>query len=466
MKSATCLFSLKSVAKFAKVCYTVAMTSWKTLVDKKICVALSGGADSVALLHYLFTEQKAKGYFLSAVHCEHGIRGEESLEDMRFVQELCARLSIPLYLFSEDCPARAKREKQSLETAARAFRQECFFALIQEGKADFIATAHHQNDEAETVLFRIARGSSLTGMVAMKPQDGVFLRPFLNRSKQEILRYIQENHLAYREDYTNQQTDATRNKLRLEILPKLEEAVAGATANIARFASLAAADDELLYRLSGELLTETPTGYEVAFSVEKPLFTRACLTAMKGLGVTKDYTALHLSALYDLQGSERGARLNLPSGVLAERTERGIALFLNSEEEFLPQAAAIPFTEEGFDGGRYEVKLSNAPVEEEKTGWKVLRVDGDKLPKTAYFRFRREGDEMTVFGGGTKSLKKLFNEKKIPPKERGYLPLIAEESGRVYAVCGVEISDSVKVDENTKNLLYIVTKEKQNGKAR
>ena len=166
----------------------------------KICVAVSGGSDSVALLHYLNALKKENGYSLSAVHCEHGIRGADSLADMQFVKSLCEEWGVELYVFQEDCPARAKREKESLETAARNFRYQSFRTLIREGKADFIATAHHKNDEAETVLFRLARGTSLGGMSAMKEENGYLLRPFLKWSKKDIHAYIQEHGLSFCED--------------------------------------------------------------------------------------------------------------------------------------------------------------------------------------------------------------------------------------------------------------------------
>ncbi len=444
------------------MCYTNNMLAWKEFENKRICVAVSGGADSVALLHFLLAQKGEYGYRLSAVHCEHGIRGEESLEDMRFVQSLCKAWAIPLYLFQENCLERAKADKVSLETAARDFRYECFSLLIERGEADFIAVAHHQDDEVETVLFRMARGTSPTGMVAMKEQNGSFLRPFLGWKKEEILRYIKQNGLQYRTDSTNLEKEATRNKLRLDILPKLEEAVPSAAENILRFARLAAEDDELLYEMSASLLTQEKEGGTVAFCDKKPLFSRACLTALKGLGVEKDYTATHLNALFDLQTLSRGARVDLPKNIRAEKTEKGIYIAPVGKEEFLPLAAEKPFDESGFDGGRYEVNVSLFPDKECGEGWKTLRLDRGKLPKTAVFRFRREGDEIRRFGGGRKSLKKFFNEEKIPPQERGYLPLIAEEkSGVVYAVCGVEISEDVKVDERTKKVLYITIRKKE-----
>ncbi len=437
------------------------MFSWKEYRGKRICVAVSGGEDSVALLHYLKTREAAEGYTLFAVHCEHGIRGEESLKDMRFVVDLCEKLNVPLYTFSGNCPQRAEREKVSLETAARNFRRESFASLINENKVDFIATAHHQNDEAETVLFRIARGASLTGMVAIKEKSGYYIRPFLQWSKREISQYISECGLSFRLDKTNLQTDATRNKIRLEILPKLEEAVGGAVGNIARFATLAAEDDELLYALSEKLLVEERGVVTVAFSDKKPLFTRACLSAMKSLGVVKDYERSHLNGLFVLQNSERGASLSLPQGLRAEKTEKGIAFFYPTEEKFLSKPEETPFTLQGFDGGRYEVSVSFVPPKIVDGEWKTLKIDGDKLPNTAKFRFRKKGDEIQSFGG-RKTLKKFFNEKKIPPKERDFLPLIADEGGEVYAVCGVELSQRIKLDETTRRVLYITIRKKEN----
>ena len=137
------------------------MMNLSVLSNKKLCVAVSGGVDSVSLLHYLKAQEKNFGYILSAVHCEHGIRGEESLADAEFTKQLCQEWDVPLFMYREDCPARAKRDKESLETAARNFRLEVFSSILNAGKADFIATAHHKNDDAETVLFRLVRTSRM-----------------------------------------------------------------------------------------------------------------------------------------------------------------------------------------------------------------------------------------------------------------------------------------------------------------
>lgn len=426
--------------------------------DKKICVATSGGMDSTALLHFLKSQERSCGYILSAVHCEHGIRGDESEEDMRFVQGLCKEWDVPLHIYREDCPKKAAREKTSLETAARDFRRACFLRLIDEGEADLIATAHHVSDEAETVLFRIARGTSLSGASGMKEKDGCFIRPFLTWTKADIAAYVEKNGLAYRIDSTNLQTQATRNKLRLQVFPALKEAIPSAEENFARFARLAAEDDEFLQRESDKLVSYEGETVRVAFCKEKPLFRRACLTALKALGVARDYTFLHLESAFSLQESERGAKLSMPQGVEVEKTGAGLVFFRLEKGEDAPikKDLVAPFDERGFEGGMYAVNVSDTPLDEKENAWKTLRIDGDRLPKDTVFRFRREGDEIEKFGGGKKSLKKFFNEKKIPPKQRAYLPLIAEENGRnVYVVCGVEIADSVKVTKETERTLYI-----------
>jgi tRNA(Ile)-lysidine synthase len=264
-------------------------------------------------------------------------------------------------------------------------------------------------------------------------------------------------------DKTNLELDATRNKICLDILPKLEEYIPGATANIARFAMLAGEDDELLCELAKELLEETEEKFFVHFCDKKPLFTRAVLMALKALGLHKDYTSVHLDAAFYLQQSERGATLDLPQNICAEKQVGGIYLYCKKEEYYPPLSGQMPFSLEGFDGGRYEVIVSNDPSMHSEEGWKTLRLDKEKLPQNAVFRFRKEGDKIKAYGGDTKTLKKLLNERKIPVHERAYLPLIADkDEAIVYAVCGVEISENIKVDEGTKEALYIAIRKRGN----
>ena len=415
------------------------------LKNKRICAAVSGGVDSIVLLRILKEKEIEYGYTLSAVNFEHGIRGEESVGDTLFVKSECEKLGVPLFLFAENCVLRAEKEKVSLETAARNFRQEGYYKLLAEGKVDYIATAHHQNDEAETVLFRILRGSSLTGAVGIEAQTNGFIRPLLSVSKKEILRYAKEHDISYREDKTNNERIATRNVLRLDILPALEALVPGAVSNIARFATLAKEDDEFLYQLSKELIVRQKGKPYVCFSQEKVLFRRACLTVMKELGVEKDYTATHLEDLVSLQDLALGAKVTLPKGVEARKEEEGIAFYKKEDETMF--LGEVPFQIGEYQVGNFTVNVSFTPLD------KALRFDLDKLPKDCFWRMRREGDRFTKFGGGTKSVKDYLIDKKIPVYERG-MPLLV--SGKdVLLISGVEISDKIKVSEETKRTVWV-----------
>ncbi len=444
------------------------MMDLEKYAKKNICVAVSGGMDSISLLHYLKMRENEYEYTLSAVHCEHGIRGEESVSDWKFVQKTCEKWNIPVFFFFEDCPKRAKEKKESLETTARNFRYESFAKLINEQKADYIATAHHLDDDAETVLFRLCRGTSLTGVQGISQKKGYVLRPFLDWTRKDIEEYVKKNGIEFCVDSTNLEKDATRNILRLDVLPTLEQALPSSSKNLVRFAKLAGEDDALLYEYAETLLDYRFEGekeeIEVAFCDKKPIFRRACLIAMKYLGVEKDYTFAHLESLYYLQRLERGSLLSLPKNIQAKKTSSGVLFFEKTEGDFKEKNSPQKFNENGFDGGRYEVKCSFAPIKEENSSYKILKMDVDKIPQNALFRFREEGDEIDRFGGGRKSLKKFFNEEKIEVEEREYIPLIADEKGEVYVVCGVEISEKVKVDDESKRVLYISLQKKKEKK--
>jgi tRNA(Ile)-lysidine synthase len=435
------------------------MMNLSGFAGKRICAAVSGGADSTAMLHMLKEAAQKDGFVLQAVNCEHGIRGENSLADTRFVQELCAKWEIPLFCFSADCPKEAKEDKVSLETAARAFRYRSFQTLLKEGKTDYIALAHHADDEAETVLFRLCRGASLSGAKGMGFSCGAFLRPLLDMTKTEILSYVREHGLPYREDETNFALDATRNKLRLQVLPLLNEAIPAASASLTRFARLAAEDDELLYALSDELVVRQEDEISVLFSEKKPLFCRACLTAMKEKGIEKDYTSVHLESLFALQKLQTGSKISLLNGVEAVKGYDRIYFSRRAEDKISYEQTdlELPFGFGKFDMGRYLITVSLQPLDEAETSLKTLVIDAERIPDTAVFRFKREGDVFDKFGGGgSKSLKKYLIDKKIPLLERAFLPLLAEREGNtVYAICGVEIADRVKITPATKRRTYM-----------
>ena len=437
-----------------------------------LAVAVSGGRDSVALLHYLHKNAEEAHISLSALTCCHGIRPSAEA-DAAFVEELCKAWGVPLTVFRADVPARAKQSGRNLEEEGRMFRRECYQTML-DGGADAVLTAHHRDDYAETVLFRLARGTSLRGLDVFPAQNGL-LRPLLGVTRARIDEYIQENALLFREDETNADVAFSRNRIRHEVLPALERAVPGAKENLVRFAERAVRDDAFLQELA--LREVRGEGEKRVFvSLPEPVFFRACLAAMKALGLTRDYTESNLQELKKLAAAQAGRFTRLPCGITVYR-EGADLVFLPQEEgaEEAHKARELPFflgRKEAF-GGVLEVGegdfgaggqtkttgeptkttgeppfLRGEPPELPKACGRVLKVDLAAVPEGAVWRTRREGDTFLPCNGHQKSLKKFLTEKKIPARVGRELPVLAEGS-EVLCIAGVELSERIKRTQKT-----------------
>ena len=422
--------------------------------NKRICVAVSGGKDSMALLHYLNAHAKEFGITLSALNCDHGIRGEASERDSAFVAAYCGGNGIKLYSF--------KRENGGLtnENTARIWRWNCYNSVLSQGKANFIATAHHLNDNAETVLFNLARGTALSGMMGITdlPVLG-FIRPLIGCTREEIDEYIEVNKIPFVTDESNFTDDYTRNKIRHNVLPALEDAVHGAAGNIYRFSRLAAEDEEYFDRQVGRILVRRPTyGYLIKPCAERVIFRRAAHKIIAESYQKKDYTAEHFNRLFELQSAQNGKKFEF-LGLIAIKEEGGIAIADGTEIAF--ESEGMPF----FENLRcdrimkYSGRIACAEYAENAddtleilsavSPLKTLKFDLGKIPESAVIRFKRAGDKFIKFGGGTKSLSDYLTDKKVPQSVRATLPLVCDGSD-VLIVGGVEISDKIKVDEGTK----------------
>lgn len=440
-----------------------------------LAVAVSGGRDSVALLHYLHKNAEEAHISLSALTCCHGIRPSAEA-DVAFVEELCRAWGVPLTVFRADVPARAKQSGRNLEEEGRLFRRECYQTML-DGGADAVLTAHHRDDYAETVLFRLARGTSLQGLDVFPAQKGL-LRPLLSVTRARIDEYIKENALPFREDETNADVALSRNRIRHEVLPALERAVLGAKENLVRFAERAVRDDAFLQALA---LREVRGEGEKRVSVDlpEPVFFRACLAAMKALGLTRDYTESNLKELQKLASAQAGRFTRLPCGITVYR-EGADLVFLpgRKDAEGADKAQELPFflgRQEAFGGvlevgegdfGEDEADRGEAGEQpflrgeppflrgEQTTGeqpkacGRVLYVDLAAVPEGAVWRTRREGDAFLPCGGHQKSLKKFLTEKKIPARVGRELPVLAEGS-EVLCIAGVELSDRIKRTQET-----------------
>lgn len=436
----------RTIANCIKTWYNIFMKELCPLQlyrGMRICVALSGGRDSVALVHYLHTYAEQFAITVSALTCEHGIRGESSLRDLDFVKTFCAERGIPLRVFQADIPARAKAHKRGVEEEGRIFRYECFSTLLEEGEADAVATAHHKDDFAETVLFRLARGTSSAGLCAIAERKGI-IRPFLSVTRRQIDDYINENNLPYVEDESNADVRYSRNAIRKEVLPALERAVNGAAENLLSYALRAGEDDKYLQSLAERELVRKEGVFCIPASLPQPLFSRACVMAMKELRALRDYTQTNIEEISRLKELQSGRRVCLPYGLEAAR-EGGEIVVYRPETPF---AGVFPFS----FGERLVGAYKTLVCAEERE--RSLKADFDAFPEDCVIRTRREGDQFTPFKGKEKPLKEYLTDKKIPARVGRQLPLIAKGK-EVFAIFDVEISDQVKITKQTKTVCYL-----------
>lgn len=449
--------------------------------EMKICVAVSGGKDSMALLHYLFNHAKEYGITLSALNCDHRIRGEASARDSRFVKKWCKKRNIPLLTFEWEDYEAVKSAGLNIESSARFWRRNCYFKatkthMLKDGTvwqgADAVATAHHMNDNAETVLFNLARGSGLSGMkgicegahISKEDNDKLnLIHPLICCTRGEIDEYISVNGIPFVEDESNLTDDYTRNKIRHNVLPELEKAVPNAVNAIYRFSRLAADDEQYFESVIKErnLIRQTPLGTEIAFCEEKVIFKRAVLKGLQTFGRDiKDYTSEHAERLYNLQFSENGKKFEFLN-ITAFKEDGKIALCDNPKLNEAESGSLYCYfkSKECFYMGQFiaiceECDLKNFK-DKAPERVKLLKFDLDKIPRTALIRFMKSGDKFTKFGGGTKNLGDYFTDKKIPVRVRKQIPLIAD-GNEILAVGGVEICDKIKITENTKKTYYLV----------
>jgi tRNA(Ile)-lysidine synthase len=396
-----------------------------------LILGLSGGADSTALLDALAWLSKKQSFRLVAAHLDHGLRAE-SAEDAAACEELCARLRVPLRLGRADVKAHALRARTGLEDAARRERYAFLREVMRQERAVAIAVAHTEDDQAETVLLRLLRGSGATGLGAMRPRTRDILRPLLRVSRSEVLRHLAGRGLAWREDPSNRDLSLARNRVRHELMPVLagfNPSIASTLARSARVLAdeadfVAEAGAELLERIRGEdasvLLLD-----RAALASAHPAVARAALRgALDRQGGLAGISALHVERLLDLarRPGASGRRLPLPGD--------RIAVVRFGEIRLGPRLApALPFAfpvgvpgDVRIPGGpTLRIRASGGPA---RSGalQAVAALPAGLAPLLV--RTRRPGDRVFV-GGRAVSLKRFLLERRIPIEARPGLPLVA-----------------------------------------
>lgn len=427
--------------------------------DRVIC-ALSGGADSVALLCLLLELRQELGLTVSAAHFHHGLRGAEADRDEAFVRALCAERDVPLTVGRGDVAAEAARTHESPELAARRLR----YAFLLGLDGDRVATAHHAGDNAETILLHLLRGSGLRGLSGIPPVNGRVVRPLLPFTHERLCAYLRANGVAWIEDSTNSADDCRRNRLRHEVLPLLERENPSLLRQLTRQSALLRAEDAFLDRQAQSLLdaVRTPSGgyaCRTLLEADEVLQGRAIRLLLRE-ALPQDASQRHVEAVRRLLSAPSpSASASLPHGVLAARRYGEITVTVPKQTDFQP----IPLKIDG------ETAIPAA-------GWKIFSQTVKKYQETANtpFQFavkydmivesnlivrpRRPGDRLQRVGG-SKSLKELFIDRKIPRADRALLPVFAAQ-GEILAVAGLGVSSKFQPQAGAPALWIRIEKER------
>ena len=416
----------------------------------KIIIGISGGADSVALTHILFSRLPADK--LICAHVNHGIRGEEADRDENFVREFSESLGIRFEVLHADIPALSKEWHMGEEECGRKVRYD-FFANLAKGENDIIVTAHNADDNTETVLMNLIKGAGLKGLSGIpKKRDKVY-RPILSMTRAEIETYCRDNDLSYVTDSTNLETDYDRNKLRLKVIPVLKEINPALISAVTRSASIVAEADEFLNEQAEELLisAEIPAGLDAAALKTAPeiVFRTAIKAYLENKGCGR-LEKKHLDAIAGVLANS-GA-VSLPGNILftvkqniltvtEDVKAEGFNLELYEGDNSLPDGRILRMELFGEEFSKNTEKIHNLLF--------YNYCDYDKIISGPVAGCRREGDRFTLQKRKiTKPLKKLLNELKIPAALRDKLIVIRDGDELIF-VEGVGISEKYKADKNT-----------------
>lgn len=440
----------------------------------RVIAAISGGADSVCLLSVLeqiLLKHPDCRWQLKAVHVHHGLRDGEADRDAAFVKTLCAGLQIPCTVVYKDVAGYAKKQRLSFEEAGRILRYQALEDELRAWNADKIALAHHQDDNAETILHHLLRGSGFKGLGGMKPRYQNRIRPLLGTGRSAILRYLNEHGLDWVEDSSNASGEYTRNRIRNDIVPRLTAGVnVKAVDNIIRAGKLFAQADDYFEELAGRIWAAA--GIETGGSKRHPAAAAIPLAAVTAqhplvrsylygrmiaavLPYRKNITARHYAAMEALLEQPAGSRLSLPGNITAVRDYEMLRIGENRRDETIRVSPEAEIRMETFPKKKNEKIPENC-----YTKW----FDYDKIKGALSVRTRQPGDYFVLKDGGRKTVNRYMIDRKIPREQRDQIILLADEN-HVLWIVGYRISEFYKITESTKNVLQVTcSKGEHNGR--
>ena len=427
------------------------------LLDKNdnVLCAVSGGADSICLLYVMQALKKEYNLSVYVANVNHLIRGEESDRDSDFVKSVCRAANLRCFYREYDVVKISKERKIGEEECGRILRYEFFEEVSQSLGGAKIATAHNLNDNAETVLFRLVRGSSAQGLSGIKYKRENIIRPLLDVSRNEIEEFLCRNGIQWCEDSTNKIPLYTRNKLRLSVFPKLNEVYTGADRRIVSAAKLICEDDMFISELADNAVKECFFGdfFEIDKILEKPMsIKRRMVSNILSAWGAKEITAEKIDRFINFLSKESGKQFDINYLYYAEKSYKKMYLRTRGEKKSfeLELKADSSCSDKNW---KLTAIYTSTPIKRRNNNIAVF--DADKLEFPLKVRYRREGDRISPKGmNGTKKLGDIFSDEKVERHLRDDTPLV-EKDGNILFVCGLRQSSLYAADENTNRYIVI-----------
>lgn len=424
----------------------------------RILCAVSGGADSVCLLYALAKLAPQRGFVLCAAHYEHGLRGEESLRDAAFVQQVCRSLGLELMVEHGDVPAYAAKNGLGTEEAARELRYDFLERAAKKLNCDYIATAHNADDNAETMLFNLARGTGGKGLQGIPYRRGNIIRPLLGVTRAEIETYLRDNAIEHVEDSSNALDDYSRNLIRHRVMPVLRDINPGFARAAARTAELLARDDDFITGTAREFIAREYDGESVSASAIAALHPAVASRVVRLLW-DRTLGREHVSAVLALVNGGGLAYADVPGGRI--RREQGRIYFAAAKAVEIPPRVIVPgeelhVPEAGVKISAYFTEYS----EEIYCLFKNYCLKCESICGNLVCTGRQPGDKLSIASRGcTKSLKQLFTENHMTQRQRDMTVVLRDDKG-VAAVAGFGADKRMKPQPGDRVLCIKIEKDK------
>ena len=426
----------------------------------KVIIGVSGGADSICLLFMLMEMQKELGFSIAAVHVHHGIRGENADADEKYVEEICKKYHIDFFVFHENVKEYATINGMTEEEAGRNIRRTIFQKVLVEQNGTKIALAHHKNDNVETFLWNLCRGTGMKGLGGILPVAGEYIRPLLCLKREEIETYLCEKHIAYCIDETNLQNDYTRNRIRNQVIPYLETEVNAQAVNhmadtienirilneyiekeVEKYVKSCVFEENGKFVLDKKKLEKVPEVFWKKIIHE---------TLARVAGQRKDIESSHIQSVEELLFKQVGKRVDLPYRMCAIRVYKGVELSLknsDNEDDCCVEEVAPDVIIKVFDRTPEMLTFPENPY----TKW----FDYDIIKCTVKIRHRESGDYIVIDKyGKTQKLKQYFINEKIPQNMRDKIWLVADGQEIMWIV-GYRQSNGYQITDKTTKIMEI-----------